>query len=261
MERKSWLPLAQQIMQWKTAEPLIVGFLGSQGSGKTTLTALLVKLLAEQGYRAISWSLDDLYLPYADRQRLQQQDPRLDRRGPPGTHDVAMGCAILTQLKAGQSSNIPRFDKSAYSGAGDRAGFETIAPVDFVLFEGWFVGVRPIAPAIFQQSSLPDPIRTDADRQFAGDMNQALSNYLPLWEKLDRLVVLNLQDYRWSKQWRQQAEQQMRQQGKPGMSDAAISDFVDYFWRALHPELFIEPMARSSWTDWVMTIGPDHLPC
>jgi D-glycerate 3-kinase len=256
-----WFPLAQQIIAWREsqADPtLIVGFLGGQGSGKTTLTALLCLLLEHQGYSAMSWSLDDLYLPHADRQLLEKRDPRLSRRGPPGTHDVELGIQVLNQFKAQETTiEVPQFDKSLFQGAGDRINFKTYAPVDFVLFEGWFVGAQPIV----LPRDLPDPIITEADRDFARDMNMALEAYLPLWERLDRLVILELSDYHLSKQWRKQAEQLMRSQGKPGMSDQAIDEFVEYFWKALHPELFVTPLTKApEQTDWVMEIGIDHLP-
>jgi D-glycerate 3-kinase len=259
-----WLPLAAQLQDWQQLSPdvpPIIGFLGSQGSGKTTLTALLKLLLELQGQRVLAWSLDDLYLPYADRLALQAQDPRLIWRGPPGTHDVALGRQILRQLQAGGKAAIPRFDKSAQAGVGDRTGFETVGPVDFVLFEGWCVGARPVALEVLAQPVLPDPIRGAADRTFAQDMNLALHEYVSLWTMLDRLVVLQLQDYRWSLKWRQQAERQMRSAGLPGMDDGAVQQFVEYFWRSLHPELFITPLTQEpGWVDWVIEIGADHQP-
>ncbi len=259
-----WLPLAAQLQDWASGmtAPPIVGFLGGQGSGKTTLTTLLKLLLELQGLRVLAWSLDDLYLPYADRLALQAEDPRLIWRGPPGTHDVALGQQILRQLQAGETAAIPRFDKSAQGGAGDRAGFETVGPVDLVLFEGWCVGARPLSPMVFAAAAtLPEPIRTVADRAFAQDMNQALHEYLPLWAMLDRLVVLQLQDYRWSLIWRQQAERRMRAMGGAGMDDRAIAAFVEYFWTALHPELFVTPLTREpGWVDLVLEIGANHWP-
>jgi D-glycerate 3-kinase len=260
-----WLPLAMQLADWRqrsgTTAPHAIGFLGGQGSGKTTLTALLKCLLESQGYRVLAWSLDDLYLPYADRLALRKRDPRLIWRGPPGTHDVALGQAILAQLQAGAGAMIPRFDKSAHNGAGDRVGFESCDPVDFVLFEGWCVGARPVALRVLEQPELPEPIRTGADRAFAQAMNLALHEYLPLWAMLDRLVVLQLGDYRWSLPWRQQAEQQMRAKGLAGMDDATVEQFVEYFWRSLHPELFITPLTQEpGWVDLVIVVGVDHRP-
>jgi len=259
-----WLPLGQWIAQQRQASQrlIVLGLLGGQGTGKTTLCRGLVQILRVLGYRAISLSLDDLYKTYAERQQLQQQDPRLVWRGPPGTHDVDLGVKVLDWLrfpKPGQTIAIPRFDKSAYNGAGDRTTPELVRAIDLVLFEGWFVGLRPIDPQVFDQA--PAPIVTAADRTFARDMNQQLQDYLPLWQQLDYLLVLKLRDYRWSKAWRQQAEQQMIASGKPGMTAAEVDAFVDYFWKALHPQLYLPPLLQPpSPVDWVIEIEADRSP-
>ncbi|MBD2257288.1 glycerate kinase [Pseudanabaena sp. FACHB-2040] len=260
-----WLPLALQLRAARQSQssPLIQGFLGGQGTGKTTLTQILQLLLQVMGYRTVGLSIDDLYKTYADRQQLRLIDPRLIWRGPPGTHDIDLGIATLEHLRRAQPEEavpLPRFDKSLHGGEGDRITPEWVENVDIVLFEGWFLGVRPIEPQRFDQP-LPPPIETEADRQFARDMNQQLQAYLPLWALLDRLVVLYPQDYRISQRWRRQAEHQMMAQGKAGMSDATLNQFVEYFWQALHPELFITPLcSQPDWVDLVIEIGPDRRP-
>ncbi|MGG6269950.1 glycerate kinase [Leptolyngbya sp. AN03gr2] len=249
-----WLPLAMQIADWRGSidRCLIQGFLGGQGTGKTTLTRVLTVILNQLGYRAISWSIDDLYLPYVDRVALRNRDPRMIRRGPPGTHDVQLGIEVLTQFRQGNCPiALPRFDKSLHNGEGDRTIPENIDQADIVLFEGWFVGVRPIV----SQFDIA-PILTESDRQFAQDMNEQLQNYEPLWELLDRLIVLYVPNYQLSKQWRKEAEHRMIDQGKSGLSDVEIDQFVEYFWKALHPELFIPAILGS--VDLVLEIGAEH---
>jgi D-glycerate 3-kinase len=258
-----WLPLSMELasLRQQLGRPLIQGILGVQGTGKTTLAAVLKVILAHLGYRTLSLSLDDLYKTYAERQILQNQDPRLIWRGPPGTHDIELGKQVLDQLRQPNPQHpicIPRFDKSAWGGAGDRTHPEIVEDVDIVLFEGWFIGVRPIDPATFDEPT-PYPIQTPADRSFARDLNHQLPEYLPLWSRLDRLMILYPTNYRLSKQWRLQAEQQMIATGKLGMTDAQVEQFVEYFWRSLHPELFITPLTKNSnWVDLVIEINPDH---
>ncbi|MEO0946566.1 MAG: glycerate kinase [Cyanobacteria bacterium J06641_5] len=239
-----WLPLALKISaRFQTLQrPLVWGILGLQGTGKTTLTRILQTILSEQDYSVLCLSIDDLYKPYRDRQALQAQDPRLVWRGPPGTHDVDLGVELLNRIRARQAPlQVPRFDKNLFAGAGDRTEPQTLTnPVDIVLFEGWFLGVRPIAPPSFFRA--PWPIMTAADRLFARDCNARLAAYLPLWERLDALLALYPDDYRYSLQWRQEAEQQAKASGKGGMSDREVAGFVEYFWRSLHPELFVKPM-------------------
>jgi D-glycerate 3-kinase len=89
-------------------------------------------------------------------------------------------------------------------------------------------------------------------------MNAQLKNYLPLWERLNSLIVLYPTDYRYSLVWRKQAEKQMIATGKSGMSELEIEAFVNYFWRSLHPELFINPLLKSSSVDLVIEVNFDH---
>lgn len=257
-----WLPLAIQLAELRHSlgRPVIQGVLGGQGTGKTTLATVLTHLLTHMGYRVCGFSIDDIYKTHHDRQQLMATDPRLHWRGPPGTHDVELGLQVLRQIKQAEQSSpiaIPRFDKSLHNGSGDRIAPEYIEGADIVLFEGWFVGARPIDPATFDTA--PPPINTDADRQFARDINTRLVEYIPLWEELDGLMVLHPTDYHLSQQWRQQAEDKMKATGKPGMSDKEIRAFVEYFWRSLHPELFITPLLHQpNYVDLIVQINPDR---
>ncbi len=255
-----WLPLGIKLasQHQQLGRPLIQGILGGQGTGKTTMCKILSLILDQLGYRTVSLSLDDLYKTYSDRLLLTQQDPRLIWRGPPGTHDIDLGLNVLDQIRQLQSPvMVPRFDKSAYGGAGDRTNPEMVTNIDIVLFEGWFVGVRPINADVFDTA--PPPIVTNEDRAFARDINLRLQDYLPLWERLDSLIVLYPTDYRCSLEWRKQAEQQMIAAGKSGMSNAEIEQFVNYFWRSLHPELFIKPLVKDTTVvDLVIEIHADH---
>lgn len=259
-----WLPLAIDIATRKQAlnRPIVQGLLGGQGTGKTTLAKILKLILQQHGYKTIGISLDDLYKTRRDRQLLRQQDPRLIWRGPPSTHDVDLGITVLEQLRQpmhGQEIAIPRFDKSLWAGEGDRIASELVCNVDIVLFEGWFVGVHPIDAEAF--ATAPPPIITAADRQFACDMNHQLQAYLPLWNLLDSLIVLLPSDYRLSQQWRQQAEHQMIATGKSGMDDEQINQFVAYFWKALHPELFLPPLlANLDGSSLIIEIQSDRSP-
>ena len=243
-----WLPTALNLAAARNQldRTLIQGILGGQGTGKTTLCQILKLILNYLGFAVATLSIDDLYLTYKQRQVLQQQDPRLIWRGPPGTHDVDLGLKIIEQCLSDTATKIllPRFDKSAFNGAGDRTTPEAITKPDILLFEGWFVGIRPITEDCFTES--PAPILTSEDIQFAKDNNQRLKVYLPLWDKLDSLIILYPEDYRLSKQWRKDAEHKMMAIGKPGMSDEEIDRFVEYFWKALHPELFIKPLTETA---------------
>ena len=102
-------------------------------------------------------SIDDLYLPHDQQQYLSKShptNPLVQHRGQPSTHDIKLGTSVFSALASRQQNiKIPSYDKSAFSGAGDRlpesewhivnaSGQPT---VDVVIFEGWCVGFRALS--------------------------------------------------------------------------------------------------------------------
>ncbi len=262
-----WLPLAQLLSDRhnQLKRTFIQGLLGGQGTGKTTLGIVLKILLKHLGKTFLSISLDDFYKTYSDRQKLLEHRPDLIWRGPPSTHDLELAIAVIQQLRdrsvgSNEEIAIPRFDKSLHNGAGDRRSPEISTSADIVLFEGWFVGMRPLPLSAF--TNLMPPIQTDRDRAFALRCNADLHNYLPLWDYLDSLLILLPEDYRYSLEWRLEAEHKLRATGKTGMGDQEITKFVEYFWKALHPQLFIPNLLSETAivTKLVIEIGRSHLP-
>ncbi|WP_337244271.1 hypothetical protein [Luteimonas sp. gir] len=74
----------------------VLGISGLQGTGKSTLATQLAAAGRARGLAIAVLSLDDLYLDHRARQRLARTvHPLLATRGPPGTHEVALGCALL----------------------------------------------------------------------------------------------------------------------------------------------------------------------
>ncbi|MEI6329958.1 MAG: glycerate kinase [Pseudanabaena sp. ELA645] len=260
-----WLPLAQRLanQQSKIGRTFIEGLMGGQGTGKTTLGLVLNILLRHLGKTFLSISLDDLYKTYSDRQKLRDRRPQFIWRGPPNTHDIDLGIEVLGQLRDRHPADpqpiaIPRFDKSLHNGAGDRLDPEISNSADIILFEGWFVGLHPLPISAFR--NYVPPILSESDREFALECNANLYNYLPLWDYLDSLIVLKPEDYQYSLQWRIEAEHKLIDAGKTGMSDAEITQFVEYFWKALHPELFMSQMIEGESVDLVVEISRSHLP-
>jgi D-glycerate 3-kinase len=266
-----WLPLAWRIhnqrlcsLPQKGLGAWIQGILGVQGTGKTTLTLILTWLLNRWGASVISLSLDDFYHTHKYREGLRQEDPRLRWRGPPGTHDLALALEVVGQLRRSQGDPgdpaswvaLPRFDKALQQGSGDRVAPHYTHRVDIVLLEGWCVGMRPLPPDQFQ-AGLAQWL-APAAWDFARVCHDRLLDYVPLWDTLDDLVILRPQDYRLSQRWRTEAEAQLRQEGRGGMTDEAVAAFVEYFWQALHPEIFLPPLVESGRASVVAEVTGDR---
>jgi D-glycerate 3-kinase len=235
-------PLAARIAGWAAGRetPLVVGICGPQGSGKSTLTALVAWLLDARGLKTAVLSIDDLYLPRAERLRLAATvHPLLATRGVPGTHDPALGLAVLDALARPGTTALPRFDKAQDDRApmADWPAFE--GPADVVLLEGWCVGTRPqpeeaLAPPVNALERDEDP--AGAWRGFA---NAALAgSYAALFARLDRLVLMTAPDFAVVRQWRGEQEARLRQrleaQGRDpalAMDEPALDRFVAHYER------------------------------
>jgi D-glycerate 3-kinase len=220
--------------------PLVVGLGGAQGAGKSTVAAALADALAAGGRRAAVLSLDDLYLDRAARARLADTvHPLFATRGPPGTHDVALGAAVLDGLAAGAPVALPRFDKAA-DAPRPPAEWPTVnAPGDasaaVVVFEGWCVGARP-EPA----SALGRPVNAleaaeDPDGRWRRAVRAALGGaYQALWARVDVLAFLAAPGWDVVPGWRLEQERALAAAGGRGagvMDAAGVARFVQYFER------------------------------
>lgn len=214
--------------------PTILGISGLQGTGKSTLAAQIVDTARSRGLRGAVLSLDDLYFDHDVRTGLARDiHPLLATRGPPGTHDVALGLAAFDAVRAGAPVRLPRFDK-----LGDRrlpeSGWPIVQGLDLLLFEGWCVGTPAEAA-----TALTGPVNTlerdeDADGTWRRWCNTALArDYPALWAGLDRLLFLQPPGFDVVFDWRLQQEQalQAAQPGRGGMDAAGVARFVQHYER------------------------------
>ncbi|GLJ30809.1 hypothetical protein SUGI_0611350 [Cryptomeria japonica] len=221
--------------------PLVIGVSAPQGSGKTTLVYTLDHLFNVAGRKAASISIDDFYLTRADQAKLAAENAGnalLELRGNAGSHDLAFGTDTLKTLcslvEKGTKAKVPRYDKSAYNGLGDRADPSTWpeieGPLEVIFLEGWMLGFKP----------LPDDTVKSIDPQLES-VNRNLESYYDAWEKfIGSWIVIEVDEPHWVYKWRLQAEIAMREEGKPGMSDEQIADFVSRYMPAY--KAYLPPM-------------------
>lgn len=220
--------LAPRVAAWAAEQgsTLVVGISGPQGCGKSTTAARTARRLSARGLRTAILGLDDLYLTRAERERLADEaHPLLRTRGPPGTHDVALGLELLDALGRDGEVRLPRFDKSCDDRAAGAAAFQ--GPADVVLLEGWCVGVRPQPGAALAAPVNPLERQEDADGRWRDWTAAALArDYARLWARCDRLAVLTAPDWPTVVRWRTQAEAANR-----GMNAAALARFMQHYER------------------------------
>jgi D-glycerate 3-kinase len=237
-----WLPLGEQLAtRVRLSDSLVViGMCGAQGSGKSTAAAVLCELLNEQDLPAMAVSIDDFYLPRAQRAELARTvHPLLLTRGVPGTHDVELAQAVIESLAEGGSTRVPVFDKATDDRRPRQQGREVEGPLRAVILEGWCVGARPQST-----EQLATPINAlerdeDADGRWRAYVNAALrERYARLFARLSPLVLLQAPSFEVVLRWRTEQEHKLREklQREGGdatrvMDDAQIARFISHYER------------------------------
>ncbi len=235
--------LAQRAKAANTAP--LVGFSGCQGSGKSTMVALMAKVMrGVHGVSTVVLSLDDFYLTKAARGALAESiHPLFATRGVPGTHDLALLNETITTLRQPPPRGavpVPAFDKALDDRTEMVHWRQVSAPVQLILLEGWCVGLSPQ-----QESELAAPINPmeaeqDPSRVWRGEVNRQLATeYADLFGKLDALLLLQAPSFDAVFEWRWQQEQRLSQQFQqdhpdrpdPTMTRSEVADFILHYQR------------------------------
>jgi len=262
-----YLPLAAWIHQQRHNQPLIVGINGAQGTGKSTLSALLGVIL-QTGFklRVTGFSIDDIYLRRGQRQHLAATiHPLLATRGVPGTHDVELGIRTLRALRRASADDqiaIPAFDKAV----DDRKPLSQWplwrGEVDVILFEGWCVGARPQPDQALERPINDLERLEDPDGRWRRYVNEQLQGpYQSLFAMLDRLVMLKAPDMECVFRWRLQQEQALAakvtahaDQPLRLMNETELRRFIQHYERLTRWMLEEMPVR----VDVVLHLSQDH---
>jgi D-glycerate 3-kinase len=231
---------ALQAHRRRGGERLVAGLCGAQGSGKSTAARVAAAELEAEGLKIAILSLDDLYLGPDARGRLAKTiHPLLATRGPPGTHDVDLGIAVLDDLRAGRSRPLPRFDKVIDAPAPEAEWPLLDEAMDVILFEGWCVGAVPEAPEALARPINPLEVKCDADGRWRRYVNDILGDpYQDLFARIDTLVLLAAPSFDCVLEWRLQQERELRtslvRKGRDlgrTMTDEEVARFIQYYER------------------------------
>jgi len=215
------------------ASPVIVGLCGAQGSGKTTWARAIASHYRQRGVRTGVLSIDDLYLTKRERLALAADvHPLLATRGPPGTHDIELGKRVFTDIRAGRTAILPRFDKALDDRCPESLWDISPAGSRLLIFEGWCVGAVPqsddaLVTPVNALEGIEDP--AGIWRRYCND---ALSgDYQALFAGIDLMLLLKAPSFKTVLSWRTQQEHEIRKATLGGMTDAAIIRFIDHYER------------------------------
>lgn len=196
-------------------KPLILGIQGPQGSGKSTC-AELIKLLLEYDHslKTVVLSIDDFYLTHEKRKQLAfQTHPLLKTRGVPGTHDTQLAIDTINKLcnlTDGQTTSVPRFDKSTDDRFPEEQWQQFSGPIDIIILEGWCVALTPQSRSDIKQAVNELEANDDRDCAWRIFVNDCLAgSYQKLFSLLDKLIVLRPPSFDCVYQWRLKQEQKL----------------------------------------------------
>jgi D-glycerate 3-kinase len=228
----------------KTAEtPPLVGFSGCQGSGKSTLVALMAKVMHEvYGVSTVVLSLDDFYLTKVARASLAESiHPLFATRGVPGTHDLALLNETITALRQpGGVVPLPAFDKARDDRTEMVHWRQVSAPTQLILLEGWCIGLSPQKESELEAPVNQVEVEQDPSLIWRREANRQLANeYADLFGELEALLLLQAPSFDAVFEWRWQQEQRLSEQFQkdhpdkpdPTMSRSEVTDFVLHYQR------------------------------
>ena len=230
--------------------PVVIGLCGAQGSGKTTLAQAAAEACHDKGIVAAILSIDDIYLTRAEREVLAREiHPLLATRGPPGTHDVALGEAVLNALDRGDAASLPRFDKARDDRALQSQWPKAPEGCEVLLLEGWCVGARPQTDGDLTRPVNELEALEDRQAIWRRHVNAALaSTYQRLFARLDCLVMLAASGFEVVFDWRMQQEAELRARvgsEATGVMDAGqVARFIQHYER-LTRHMLAEMPARA----------------
>ncbi|MCX5968245.1 MAG: hypothetical protein NTV57_11485 [Cyanobacteria bacterium] len=227
---------------------------GPVGVGKSSLGRVLEALAPAFELRLMVASIDDLYLPWPERQRLLAGNPFGVSRVPPGSHDLDLLLAGLASWRQSGVLRLPRFDKTLVQGQGDRSGWRQGA-CDALVLEGWLLGCQALgeeglAMAIGASDlSRPGPDGAPAlkppELDWLETWDRQLAAYGPLWQACDGLWVLRPLSWTLPRRWRFQAEARQRHRGGGWLPAAELEQLVRSSLCSLPPLLYQDPLVAS----------------
>ena len=238
--KRDYIPMSFWIEEKykEKGKTLFLGLSGGQGSGKTTVTAIL-KIILEKFFKrkVYAISIDDFYKTRKERYLLSKKiSPLLMTRGVPGTHDINIIINFLKKLKNRNFKyvQLPKFDKSIDDRCKKRLWYKIKKKPDVIIFEGWCVGARAQNYSMLKKSINLLEKQNDKKMIWRKTANQDIKyNYKKIFNLIDCLIFLKIPSFKYVYKWRLLQEKKLKKKsrGKKIMNSSDIKEFIMYYER------------------------------
>ena len=208
--------------------PIILGFTGLPGSGKSTLGFWIDSVARELSLDIKVISLDDFYLPGQEMDFAIKGNPWNVPRGFPGSHSLDLLDQSLDSFLKTGVLKCPTFDKSLRDGKGDRSGWCEFKPKVLIL-EGWFVGCVPVSDLRtidYLNHDKFDLSLTQAEKDYRVVIQKSLQEYSQIWNKFHKIWHLKSSNFNNITLWKTQQENEMIKLKGSGLKGNNLSNFI-----------------------------------
>ena len=223
------VPIIKNINDSKNDKFIIAG---SQGSGKSTLTAVL-KLVLEKFYKkkVMLLSIDDYYLSKNKRLKLSKKiHPLLITRGVPGTHNIAaLRKDIINFQKKKFPIVAPLFNKLKDDISSKK---KIIKKAEILLLEGWCCGSTPINREYLFNNINHLESTLDKNKLWRQYYNSQLQkDYKKVFSLFDQQIYIQAPSFTYILKWRyaQEKSNALKSKNEKFMKKTDLRKFIQHY--------------------------------
>ena len=239
--KKSYIPMSFWIENKykEKGKTLFLGLAGGQGSGKTTVTAIL-KIILEKFFKRKVYvtSIDDFYKTLKDRNQMSKKiHPLFKTRGVPGTHDINLIKKFFHSIKKNKfkKTKLPKFDKSIDDRLKKKYWYNVKERPEIVILEGWCVGARPQPNSLIKKPINILEKYEDQNLTWRKHVNEKLKKeYKKLFAMIDCYIFIKIPNFNAVFKWRLLQENKLKKVArnkKKIMSYNNIKRFIMFYQR------------------------------
>jgi D-glycerate 3-kinase len=224
----------------KKGKTLFLGFSGGQGSGKTTISAILKIILTKFFKRKIYISsIDDFYKTSNERNRMSNKiHPLFKTRGVPGTHDINLIKNFFNFIKKKNFKKIklPKFDKSIDDRLKRKESWHHLKKKpEIIILEGWCVGAKPQSNSLIKKPKNSLEKYEDKNLIWRKYVNERLKkDYKKLFNMIDHFIFMKIPNFKMVFKWRLLQERKLKKKSllsKKIMTYNEIKRFIMFYER------------------------------